>query len=182
MATLLLPPGRETLLLPPGRALVPMREVCDATLLVVLSPIRSPEGHLHTMREPLATGQSVAAALPRNGRFARVIWNGAVLTPEQQAQVLLGEGMRSPSSPSGASPSPRRSSLPLPSGLPSAWPQPPSPIYCFRRPSRISSRRIRIRSALVGFGRLLVLAMSCPCSTDAIALAGNCCMRLSRRP
>lgn len=85
MATLFLPPGRTTDAPAPAR-------VGTATLVFVLSPIRSPDGKLHVQREPVAAGQSVAAALPARGRYGHVIWNGAPLTPAQQTKVLLNPG------------------------------------------------------------------------------------------
>ena len=82
MATLLLPPGPE--------AVVPT-VVGEATFVLVLSPVPSPEGRLHVERTPLAAGQTVAAALPP-GRYQRIIWNGAVLDDEQQTKVQLQAG------------------------------------------------------------------------------------------
>ena len=84
MTTLLLPAPQtpETTLAPVG----------TATLVLVLSPIRRPDGKFHTRCTPLPAGQSVAVALPTTSAYQHVIWNGAVLTPDQQTKVILQPG------------------------------------------------------------------------------------------
>ena len=80
-----------TLLLPPGKTDEQPPALGEATFVLVLSPIRSPEGRLRTVSHPLAPGQSVAEALPP-GRYGRIIWNGAVLDEDQQRKVVLAPG------------------------------------------------------------------------------------------
>jgi predicted phage tail protein len=81
-----------TLLLPPGRTVETPTPVGTATLVVVLSPVRDALGHFRTVEQPIAAGQSVAAALVPHEDFQHIIWNGAALTPEQQAKVILAPG------------------------------------------------------------------------------------------
>src|ERR1043166_2228508 len=83
MATLLLGPPSTPDASPP---------VQPATLLVVVSPIRSPEGKLRTSSHALPCGLSVAESLPARQPWERVVWNGGVLTPEEQTHVFLSPG------------------------------------------------------------------------------------------
>ena len=83
MATLLLGPPSTPDTWPP---------VQTATLLVVVSPIRSPEGKLRTSSHALPCGLSVAESLPARQPWERVVWNGGGLTPEEQTHVFLSPG------------------------------------------------------------------------------------------
>src|ERR1051325_8858609 len=82
----------ENLLLGPPSTPDASPPVQTATLFVVVSPIRSPEGKLRTSSHALPCGVSVADALPARQPWERVVWNGGVLTPEEQTHVFLSPG------------------------------------------------------------------------------------------
>lgn len=78
--------------------LSPLREtqeplvVAAATLRLVRSPVRAADGSLRLLCREVRVGQTVAAALPTEHAWARVIWNGRVLTPDEQQQQLVHPG------------------------------------------------------------------------------------------
>src|SRR5262245_2817157 len=71
-----------TLLLEAPQPPLPPRPTGTATLVLVLSPVRAPDGSWRVRRVPVAAGRSLVACLPRHQAWQRVVWNGGVIPPE----------------------------------------------------------------------------------------------------
>ena len=63
-----------------------------ATIQLVRSPVRAADGSLRVLQQEVVAGQTVADALPHEHTWARVIWNGRVLTHAEQQTLVLTPG------------------------------------------------------------------------------------------
>ena len=92
MATLLLEGPCPTPPPAPVAPVAPPAPVGTATLVLVLSPVRAPDGSWRVARRSVDAGQTIAASLPARQEWARVIWNGGVVPPEQWDTVTVQDG------------------------------------------------------------------------------------------